>query len=490
MTLRFPRGLVRSLFLAALFIGTTTGCLVTEKTPGRAPEATFEEAFPEPAALLTTNAPEQVGLKLIRTVIPDTQEHRETIDGLLESVETIDTDHLLLLSWAMASAFEDVPRGTYLVINNMRIEKTRVRRGEGVAAGAVDALLLRGLAKVSDLDAANAGRLLGRTETPGGLVTMTDRLLSHVDDGSTKALTAILDGFNRSFPKSKRSTIGALILGGSVATAKEQFVDLLFERGLAEGERERVALASFRSDSDRADRIIARLAELDRVSASQVRGYLELLEFSSTRAEVLVSASPLIGDLDGATLRELVATLDYDSQRLEALQALLASSTERMTSEELLATMRLLSYGSSRMDLVRAASPRVRWSRGEELVSLLGAFGYGTQRLEMLDVLLPAGPSPRSWDLAVPVLSQFDYVSERMSALDLLRPGMDRAIDPGTFRSLFELVNYDSERLGLLRSFSSDVRAFPETERRSLVRKFAYPSTRQKAEKILSISRG
>ena len=70
MTLRFPRGLVRSLFLAALFIGTTTGCLVTEKTPGRAPEATFEEAFPEPAALLTTNAPEQVGLKLIRTVIP------------------------------------------------------------------------------------------------------------------------------------------------------------------------------------------------------------------------------------------------------------------------------------------------------------------------------------------------------------------------------------------------------------------------------------
>jgi len=213
----------------------------------------FAEAFPDPAMLITTADIEETR-KLLDTVqLPETDAHHDALLKALDDVEAIDSEHLVLLTEAVAipprltdGAIKSIKSIIKAVIDGREIVYSR---GKGEFSHVIDDLLLAGAEKLSDVGPQSFGRLVAVAQTPETIVALSDILLERSDSGSTSDLAAIL----QEIPWD--------------GTRTELCVEVLIPRGRLKGERADIAIESMSFDSGRTALIGAFYQSLDDLDA-------------------------------------------------------------------------------------------------------------------------------------------------------------------------------------------------------------------------------
>ncbi len=151
----------------------------------------FAQAFPEPSLLVTTLDPEEVSGLLATVQLPETDEHHQQLKQILQETDELATEHLLLLTEAVAMpGISGVDGATTTRIYTENSRTVVWSRGGGGYAPVVDELLLAGVSKLTDPSPANLGQLLEKTQEKETVVALVEQLASAPgaddwDDGST-----------------------------------------------------------------------------------------------------------------------------------------------------------------------------------------------------------------------------------------------------------------------------------------------------------------
>lgn len=435
----------------SLLFAPGCGRAVFEPSLGKRTGPPFAEAFPDASVLLTTSDVDGVRDTLSNVLLPETDEHHDRLVALLEQAGSIDADHLLLLTEAVALG--PVPLDQIgSVVSSRNIEKTGVTiridggsgnsmiqlpRGDAPYSGVLDRLLLLGLSLLDgDPDARQAGALLGRTQSLEALTALADRFLPVVDDGSPEALDTILSSMRDS-------------------TARQQLItDILLPREQLEGQRERVALESLSFDENRRKLIRALLDRRSELVFDEAFYYQGLMSFDTGRNEVIEMCRPLLERVEADQLRDAMNAMAFDSGRQKVLELLapLLSGADFGGVAQITQTFK--------MDGNR--------SKGLETLCRHAEFSI-------------TGPDlPR-----VAGLASFD--SSRLENLQLVRSHLEGPIDPDSARDLVGIFSFDSGKLELIELFQGPLKELPWKDREALVSSFSFDSGSQRARQILDM---
>ena len=400
----------------------------------------FVEAFPDPAVLITTADIEETRELLHTVQLPETDAHHDALLKALDAVEAIDSEHLVLLTEAVAipprlkdGAIKSIKSIIKAVIDGREIVYSR---GKGEFSHVIDDLLLAGAKKLSDVGPQSFGRLVAAAQTPETIVALSDILLERSDSGSTSDLAAILQ---------------AIPWDG---TRTELCVEVLIPRGLLKGERADIAIESMSFDSGRTALIGAFYQSLDDLDAETLLRHVRLQSFDSGRTDVAEEGVAVIDRIDGSLAVALVQTNSYDSGRKAMLKALLPK-LDLHNADEMLALVRTNSYDSGRLAMLKVAValesnfPAVS---ADDLVSYARVGSFDSGRNEMLRVVAP----------------HFKDGFTKQSASRLLR-----------------VFSFDSGRLDAVELFREDLQKLSERDRRDILRQFSRASSREEADELL-----
>ena len=420
--------------LAFLFLSYGVGIAGARTGPD------FVEAFPDPAVLITTADIEETRELLHTVQLPETDAHHDALLKALDDVEAIDSEHLVLLTEAVAipprlkdGAIKSIKSIVKAVIDGREIVYSR---GKGEFSHVIDDLLLAGAKKLSDVGPQSFGRLVAAAQTPETIVALSDVLLERSDSGSTSDLAAILQ---------------AIPWDG---TRTELCVEVLIPRGRLKGDRADIAIESMSFDSGRTALIGAFYQSLDDLDAETLLRHVRLQSFDSGRTDVAEEGVAVIDSIDGSLAVALVQTNSYDSGREAMLKALLPKLDLR-NADEMLALVRTNSYDSGRLAMLKVAVavesnfPAVS---ADDLVSYAQVGSFDSGRNEILRVVAP----------------HFKDGFTKQSASRLLR-----------------VFSFDSGRLDAVELFREDLQKLSERDRRDILRQFSRASSREEADELL-----
>ena len=464
----------------------------------------FAEAFPDPAMLITTADIEETR-KLLDTVqLPETDAHHDALLKALDDVEAIDSEHLVLLTEAVAipprltdGAIKSIKSIIKAVIDGREIAYSR---GEGEFSHVIDDLLLAGAKKLSDVGPQSFGRLVAVAQTPETIVVLSDILLERSDSGSASDLAAIL----QEIPWD--------------GTRTELCVEVLIPRGRLKDERADIAIESMSFDSGRTALIGAFYQSLDDLDAETLLRHVRLQSFDSGRTDVVEEGVAVIDRIDGSLALALVETNSYDSGREAMLKALLPK-LDRIAGSLALALVETNSYDSGREAMLKALLPKLDRIAGSLALALVETNSYDSGREAMLKALLPkldlhnademlALVRTNSYDSGreamlkagvalesnFPAVSADDLVScAQVGSYDSGRNEMLRVVAPHfkdgfTKQSASRLLgtfSYDSGRLDAVELFREELQKLSEQDRRDVLRQFSQASSREEADELL-----
>ena len=481
--------------LAFLFLSYGVGIAGARTGPD------FVEAFPDPAVLITTADIEETRELLHTVQLPETDAHHDALLKALDDVEAIDSEHLVLLTEAVAipprltgGAIKSIIKA---VIDGREIVYSR---GKGEFSHVIDDLLLAGAEKLSDVGPQSFGRLVAAAQTPETIVALSDILLERSDSGSTSDLAAILQ---------------AIPWDG---TRTELCVEVLIPRGRLKGERADIAIELMSFDSGRTALIGAFYQSLDDLDAETLLRHVRLQSFDSGRTDVAEEGVAVIDSIDGSLAVALVQTNSYDSGREAMLKALLPKLDLR-NADEMLALVRTNSYDSGREAMFKALLPKLDRIDGSLAVALVRTNSHDSGRKAMLKALLPkldlrnademlALVRTNSYDsgrlamlkVAVALESNFPAVSAddlvsyaRVGSFDSGRNEMLRVVAPHfkdgftkqSAARLLRVFSFDSGRLDAVELFREDLQKLSERDRRDILRQFSRASSREEADELL-----
>ncbi len=339
----------------------------------------FPQAFPDARVLLETDDVAGVRERLARAILPATDEHHDQLRALLASVDAVDTQHLVLLTEAVAlpgPADEGMQRITISVDGETArsILRTLVPRGSGEYAAVVDELLLAGLDKLTDLDRSNLGLILGRTQFDETMGAIVDRTFDEFDDGSPQALEQILAGMEFSGPRVDLVT---------AVLAPRDMLAAASGRGL-------VAVRSVDFDNQREQITEVVMGDLETLSAEGFLEYLELMSFDTGRLVVTRLSAPRLEPRDGSSLLRILDLYSFDSGRVEALDVLTGDGRVQVTPPDFNRLLGSMSFDTGRMQVAGQLDPHLQGQIDVRTArDTLEAFSFDTSRLEVLELLAP-----------------------------------------------------------------------------------------------------
>ncbi len=428
-----PRPLAR--VLAPALVLLVTACAQVEYSAPKRDGPPFDEAFPDPSVLVTTDDVAATRALLATVQLLEDPARLEQLVTLAEEATSLDTDHILLLTEAVPAPW------TYVVGNDgggatWRIEWFSESGAEDrpVYEELSDRILTIGMSKWSDPGRRALGALLGRARGEDTLVALSEQHLARWDDGSPRALEEILGGMRSSF-------------------VTDTFVlEVLVPRDALEGERQWIAIDALAFDSERTE---VMTALVERRGAADVPWLLEALRrlsFDSGRMTVVEAAEPRLAACDADQLRDLMTTFSFDSDRGR---------------------------------LLRALSDRVVFSDARDVCRTLKLFSFESDRKEGLETLLGARTLPvRSGDL-VEFVALGDFDSTREDILALVEPHLAGTVTAGDLREVLQRFSFDSDRMDVLRLYAGRLAAPSHDDVERLVALFSWESERTEARRIL-----
>ena len=373
----------------------------------------FAEAFPDPAMLMATADIEETRELLHTVQLPETDAHHDALLKALDDVEAIDSEHLVLLTEAVAipPRLTDAKTGIKSIIKAV-IDGRDIAysRGEGEFSHVIDDLLLAGAKKLSDVGPQSFGRLVSVAQTPEAIVALSDILLERSDSGSTSDLEAIL----REIPWD--------------GVRQELCIEVLIPRGLLKDERTDIAIESMRFDSGRTALIGAVYKSLDALDAATLMRHVRLQGFDSGRTDVVEEGVAVLDRIDGSVALALVETAGFDSGREAMLKVLLPKLALR-NADEMLALVRTNSYDSGREAMLKIGVklgsnfPAVR---ADDLVSYAQIGSFDSGRNEMLRLVAPHFKGGFTKQSATRLLGAFSFDSGRLDAVELFREELQK----------------------------------------------------------------
>ena len=427
------------LLLAALFSCSQTS---SQWSVPRRDGPPFAQTFPDAAVLATTNDVRATRETLWTTPLPETREHHDRLIVVLEQTPSIDTDHLLLLTDAVAvpgrlardaKGNESVQVSIVTGSDGIQIVHTR---GKGEFTPVIDQLLTMGMSKLSDPNATNLGRLVGAAPSTETMIALSDHLLETCDSGSDRDLERMLNGI----PFDEQCADFAALV--------------LLPRDRLTGDRQLIALKTLSFDSTKERLMSAVYASLDDVPVTMLIEHIELLDFDSGRVSVASAASPHVRSINGGQLLQLLEGFDFDSGKVGAVDAmrgkvalagfgdalrimeasdfdsgatqildlLLASSFPSVTVNDLCAACDASSFDSGSLETLRKLEPLFQGPfDGEGARDLLNKLSFDSGKLECIQIFA-AHMRALSYDEQKVVLSAFTFDSDRERARDLLNP--------------------------------------------------------------------
>ncbi len=463
----------------------------------------FAEAFPDPAMLMATADIEETRELLHTVQLPETDAHHDALLKALDDVEAIDSEHLVLLTEAVAipPRLTDAKTGIKSIIKAV-IDGRDIAysRGEGEFSHVIDDLLLAGAKKLSDVGPQSFGRLVSVAQTPEAIVALSDILLERSDSGSTSDLEAIL----REIPWD--------------GVRQELCIEVLIPRGLLKDERTDIAIESMRFDSGRTALIGAVYKSLDALDAATLMRHVRLQGFDSGRTDVVEEGVAVLDRIDGSVALALVETAGFDSGREAILKALLPKLALR-NADEMLALVRTNSYDSGREAMLKALLPKLERIDGSVALALVEMAGYDSGREAMLKALLPklalrnademlALVRTNSYDsgreamlkIGVKLGSNFPAVraddlvsyaqigsfdSGRNEMLRLVAPHFKGGFTKQSATRLLGAFSFDSGRLDAVEFFREELQKLSEKDRRDVLGPFSRASSREEAVELL-----
>ena len=463
----------------------------------------FAEAFPDPAMLIATNDIEETRELLNTVQLPETDAHHDALLKALDDVEAIDSEHLVLLTEAVAipPRLTDVKTAIKSIVEAV-IDGRDIAysRGEGEFSHVIDDLLLAGAKKLSDVGPQSFGRLVSVAQTPETIVALSDILLERSDSGSTSDLEMIL----REIPWD--------------GVRQELCIEVLIPRGLLKDERADIAIESMSFDSGRTALIGAMYKSLDELDAATLLRHVRLQGFDSGRADVAEEGVAVIDRIEGSVAVELVETAGYDSGReamlkvllpkldriegsvavelvetagydsgREAMLKVLLPKLDRIEGSVAVELVKMAGYDSGREAILKALLPRLDLRNADEMLALVRTNSYDSGRLAMLEIgtkLKSNFPAVRADDLvSYAQVSSFD--SGRNEMLRLVAPHFKGGFTKQSATRLLGAFSFDSGRLDAVELFREELQKLSEKDRYEVLGQFSRASSREEAVELL-----
>jgi hypothetical protein len=355
---------------------------------------TFEQAFPDPNELITTQDPFAAHKKLSDTELPRTREHGDRLLELLRARPEITAAHLVLLTRAIGHE-------SHSICHTDKGSFGWGKRGAGEGAATIEILLNEGLPKIRTIDRRWYGELLGSTQTDPTLLRYLDKYHAQMDDGSDTALLEIL----QSMPGSPATT--PLILA-------------LRERGQADDKRCWYAYSYLSFDDDRIALLRALLDRGVAVDNQKLLQAMRAFSFDSGREQafaLLVQKAPALQFEDA---KAVVAMFSFDEGKQRACASLAKATTIRVGEGELAELVRLFSFDGDRNRCVLALAAHLHGpSTLTDARAILTAFSFDDDRLAAVKVLAPRWQQLAKEDQKA-LLATFSFDSSRGRASALL----------------------------------------------------------------------
>lgn len=357
----------------------------------------FDEVFPDPGVLVTTNDPASVRAKLDGVQLPETRAHHDRLLALLRGRDRLTAAHLVLLTQAVAT-----PNRSVVVADGKRVWRYGAR-GQGEFAPVIDQLLVEGIDKVTDVDRRWLGELLGVSQSDATLRRYADRFLPQVDDGSPQALGEILDG-----------------MPGSPA-AIPFLVGYLAPKGGLDGERGWSAFARMQFDDQRTavlDAVLARQAAID---GERMVAVMKAFSFDSGRERAFAQLAVKTQPLPVGAAKEAVATFSFDSGRDAAFAALGKQAGVRLNDGHLTEFVQMCAFDSGKLQCVKSLKPRLDGAPDAAAAkALLAAFSFDSDRQGAVAVMRERWSRLTAGEREA-LLATFSFDSNREAAARLLR---------------------------------------------------------------------
>jgi hypothetical protein len=430
------RALTSSLLLTlALLFQSCSVDIASSMVPARTGPQ-FQQAFPSADTLIKTTDVAGTRRTLDTIPLPETKEHHDALRAALDSVETIDSQHLVLLTEAVALPTRLAnPKSIRNISITSRDGRAHVlSRGDGEFSPVIDELLLAGAKKLSDVGPRSLGRLLSATQDVKAVVALSEILLERSDSGSTQDLESILEEMT------------------FAGVRQDLCIEVLLPRGRLRGDRADIAIESMSFDSNRSKLIAAIYKSLDSLDAATLIRHTKLQSFDSGKIQVVGLGVPKLSTINGTDALKLVQTTSFDSGR-KSILAELTGKLRLASTEEAMAFVRTNSFDSGRKDTLKTLlSGQFPSVSDDDLVQFASLGSFDDGRNELLKLVAP----------------HFAGGFSRSSATRLL----------GTF-------SFDSGRLDVVRLFRADLQKMSEADRRQALRKFSMSSGRQTAQRML-----
>jgi hypothetical protein len=401
----------------------------------------FSETFPDATVLVKTTDVRATRKMLWSTPLPEVREHHDRLIAILEELPAIDTDHLLLLTYAVAvpgrlSREAHVEEGLRVgIITDSDGVQFVYTRAKGEFTPVIDELLLKGMKKLSDPDAANFGRLLGESQTTETMIALSDHLLETCDTGTDSDLQLMLEHL----------------------PFDEQCVDfatlVLLPRDRLEGERRSIALKELSFDSSREKLVTAVYDRLETVPVSMLLEHIELLDFDSARVSIANAASPYIESITGVQMLEMLANFSFDSGKVEAVDAL---------------------------------NTKVTLNGFQDVLKIMETSSFDSGATQMLGLLLASSfPTITADDLGA-VCNACSFETGQLETLRKLEPHFQGPFDGESARDLLDKFSFDSGKLECIQIFAEHMRGLSYEAQKSVLSTFSFDSDRESARDILN----
>ena len=325
----------------------------------------FREAFPDPSVLITTSEPLKVRRQLDHVVLPDDRAHNEALLQMLQSEDSMDAAHLVLLVRAVS-----MPEN--FTVSNGERRWAYAKRGEGANAALVDQMLIEGSTKVRDIDAYWFGEMVGISQADATMRLLCERFVPQLDDGSDRVLSDMLRG-----------------MPGSPAMLPF-LCDYMGPEGRLDGERGWQAFARLSFDADRARLLASLMQRSDEVTAERLLLTVKAFSFDSGRNQALdlliARAKPIAADV----ARAAVATFAFDSGRGSAFAALAQQGGTQLDEAGLVSFVNLCSFDSGRLRCVELFAPSLLGDTSVAAATqLLRCFSFDSDRGKAVKLLAP-----------------------------------------------------------------------------------------------------
>ena len=437
------RAITTTLFLSLAFLLPSCNIRIysssSTTTIGTVPPRTgprFQQAFPSAEVLVSTTDLEATRKVLDTVPLPETKEHHDALVRTLESVKTIDSEHLVLLTEAVAipPRLADNSSMKSVSITTINSRTFVYSRGEGKYSHVIDDLLLAGAKRLSDVGPASFGRLISATQAKKTIVALSDILLKRSDTGSTGDLESILDEIT--FPEMRQ----------------ELCVEVLLPRGRLKGKRADVAIESMSFDSNRSNLIGAIYATLEEIDPATLTRHVKLQSFDSGRQKVVDLGAPKLTKLNGTEAVALMQTASFESDRNAILSKVIA---------------------------------KVHLTGTDEALAFIRTNSFDSGRKETLKTLCAHNFTPVNGDDLVAYAKIGSFDSGRLEFLELLKPHFKGGFTRSSAARLLDAFSFDSTRMRVVKLFRSELQKLSERDRRAVVKEFSMSSDREAAANLL-----